>query len=139
VKLSSWLRQNSPNPVVVGRNRSYLSSLSVDSCLSCAYIFSQLIYSSIVRGHYPLTFLTNIISPRTAKTIPANGHSPDKTSPTITPHHIAGGNMIQPAIAAFIIVIVDRPIINPNPKTQSAHRSHMFSLFIPSIVTVLIK
>ncbi len=57
----------------------------------------------------------------------------------VTPHHIAGDNTIQPAIAAFTIAVADRLIINPKPKTQSAHRSHMFSLFIPPIIIAFTK
>ena len=89
--------------------------------------------------HPPPYFLTNIISPRTAKTIPATVHSKEQTSPTINPHHIAGDNTIQPSIAAFTIAVVDRLTTNPAPKTQIAHRSHMFSLFILSIIIVSIK
>jgi hypothetical protein len=79
------------------------------------------------------------ISPRTAKTIPATVHSKEQTSPTITPHHIAGDNTIQPAIAASTIAVVDRLIINPKPKTHSAHISHFMRLFIPSIIIVSTK
>jgi hypothetical protein len=87
----------------------------------------------------PIYLLTNILSPSTVKPIPATVHSREQISPTITPHHIAGGNTVQRAIAAFNNPVVDRLINNPNPKTPRAHRSHMFSLLIVSIISAFVK